>query len=71
LWKDGSIEQELIVNAYQADNEIRPGFVLQGTDDDFMIPSFAVWRELAKFNFLDIRRDKYVCVGDSSASRTH
>jgi hypothetical protein len=54
-WNAGNVEQELTITVFRGDDEVRPGFVY-GANNDFTSPSFAVWRELAKFDLVDIRR---------------
>lgn len=56
-WIAGSVEQELTITVMRGDDEVVPG-VDYGASDDFQSPSFAVWRELAKFDLVDLVRDE-------------
>jgi hypothetical protein len=55
-WDTEKLEQELTITVLRGDDEVQPGFVF-GASDDFESPPFAAWRELAKFDLVDIRRD--------------
>jgi hypothetical protein len=55
-WDAENLEQELTITVLRGDDEVQPGFVF-GASDDFESPPFAAWRELAKFDLVDIRRD--------------
>lgn len=56
-WIAGNVEQELTITVLRGDDEVVPGFVY-GASDNFQSPSFAAWRELAKFDLVDLVRDE-------------
>jgi hypothetical protein len=52
-WEAGDIEQQLTITVYRGDSEYRPNFV-HGATPDFKSPSFATWRELARFDLVEV-----------------